>query len=131
LELSVLKFLLETHGYRVFGASLPEEAIALFSAHRPLDLVLVADYEKTIGVTGRELVVRLKALANYVPIILLGDLSLPGQLHMADALVSKKQSGSAELLQRIKVMSARKRGPKIGSKRMVRELVMYQEEISA
>ena len=132
-ELSVLSFLLETHGYRVLTARSKHEAVTIFSSCYGISLVLVADYKRHVKgqTTGKQLVVELKGAASYVPIILLGDLSEPAQLHMADALVSKAQCRPEELLERIKVMSARKRGPKIGSKRMVRELVMYQEEISA
>jgi hypothetical protein len=41
-----------------------------------------------------------------------------GELHGADALVGKKNCSSQELLERIKVMSARKRGPRKGVQRM-------------
>jgi len=51
--------------------------------------------------------------------ILLGDPQKMGdQLHGADALLPKKTCSAQELLERIKVMSARKRGPRKGSTRM-------------
>jgi two-component system, OmpR family, response regulator CpxR len=50
--------------------------------------------------------------------ILLGDpQSMGGQIHAADALIAKKQCSPQELLERIKVMSARKRGPRKGTVR--------------
>jgi hypothetical protein len=41
-----------------------------------------------------------------------------GEMHTADAVLPKKNCTSQELLERIKVMSARKRGPRKGSQRM-------------
>ena len=47
---------------------------------------------------------------------LLGDPQrLGGEMHTADAVLAKKNCTSQELLERIKVMSARKRGPRKGS----------------
>jgi hypothetical protein len=40
-----------------------------------------------------------------------------GDIHAADALLAKKNCSSQELLEKIKVMSARKRGPRKGSVR--------------
>jgi hypothetical protein len=52
--------------------------------------------------------------------ILLGDPQKMGdQLHAADALLHKKTCAPQELLERIKVMSARKRGPRKGSTRLM------------
>jgi DNA-binding response OmpR family regulator len=52
--------------------------------------------------------------------ILLGDPQKMGvEMHAADALLAKKNCSPQELLERIKVMSARKRGPRKGSQRMV------------
>jgi glutamate dehydrogenase/leucine dehydrogenase len=39
-------------------------------------------------------------------------------MHAADALLAKKNCSAHELLERIKVMSARKRGPRKGTVRM-------------
>jgi hypothetical protein len=50
--------------------------------------------------------------------ILLGDPQKMGSdLHSADAMLAKKNCSPQELLERIKVMSARKRGPRKGSVR--------------
>ena len=44
--------------------------------------------------------------------IMLGDpKTIAGEMHSADALLCKKTIAPAELLVRIKVMAARKRGP--------------------
>jgi DNA-binding response OmpR family regulator len=68
---------------------------------------------------GGQLVERLKQIASHVPMILLGDPQrLGGEMHTADAVLAKKNCTSQELLERIKVMSARKRGPRKGSQRL-------------
>jgi hypothetical protein len=52
--------------------------------------------------------------------ILLGDpQAAGGEIHVADAMLAKKNCSSHELLERIKVMSARKRGPRKGTQRVV------------
>ena len=108
LELSVLKFMLATNGYRVVAANNGQEAIGIFS-DTAVDLVL-SDYAMP-QMNGDQLVNR--------PMILLGDPQKMGdQLHGADALLAKKSCSPQELLERIKVMSARKRGPRKGAIRM-------------
>jgi DNA-binding response OmpR family regulator len=65
------------------------------------------------------LVERLKQIASHVPMIVLGDPQrMAGEMHAADALLAKKNCSPLELLERIKVMSARKRGPRKGSQRL-------------
>ncbi len=115
-ELSVLKFMLSTNGYRVVSASTGQEAIGVFK-EAPVDLVL-AEFAMP-QMTGKQLVERLKGIAAHVPMILLGDpQAMSGGLQMADAQLAKKNCTSQELLERIKIMSARKRGPRKGSQRM-------------
>ena len=116
-DLSVLKFMLATNGYRVVSASNPQEAIELFGDMQ-VDLVL-SDYAMP-QMNGDQLVSRLKQIASHVPMILMGDPKKMGeQLHGADALIAKKNVTPQELLERIKVMSARKRGPRKGSMRVL------------
>ena len=115
-ELSVLKFMLATNGYRVISASNGQEAIGLF-AETAVDLVL-ADFAMP-QMNGSQLVDRLKQIASHVPMILLGDpQKMITDIHAADALLAKKNCTAQELLERIKVMSARKRGPRKGSVRV-------------
>ena len=114
-ELSVLKFMLATNGYRVVSATNGREAISIFS-ETAVDLVLT-DYSMP-QMNGCQLVERLKQIAAHVPMILLGDpQKMAGEMHAADALLAKKSCSPQELLERIKVMSARKRGPRKGSQR--------------
>ena len=115
-ELSVLTFMLATNGYRVLSALNGQEAIGMFSA-TTVDLVL-ADFAMP-QMNGDQLVGRLKQVAPHVPMILLGDPQKMGSdIHAADAFMSKKNRTALELLERIKVMSARKRGPRKGSVRV-------------
>ena len=114
-ELSVMSFMLNTNGYRVVPATNGQEAIELFAGNQ-VDLVL-ADYAMP-QMNGNLLVNRLKQIASHVPMILLGDpQAMGGQIHVADALLAKKQCSPQELLERIKIMSARKRGPRKGTLR--------------
>jgi CheY-like chemotaxis protein len=114
-ELSVLSFMLTTNGYKVLPATSGQEAIALFSQSQ-VDLVL-ADFGMP-QMNGHQLVHRLKQITGHVPMILLGDpQAMAGQIHAADALLAKKQCTPQDLLERIKQMSARKRGPRKGTLR--------------
>lgn len=115
-ELSVLKFMLSTNGYRVMSACNGHEAIGIFSEMQ-VDLVL-SEFAMP-QMSGDQLVRRLKQIAAHIPMILLGDPQKMGDaLHGADALLAKKNCSPHELLERIKVMSARKRGPRKGSTRI-------------
>lgn len=121
-DLSVLKFLLSTHGYRVLAATSGPQAVELF-AETAVDLVL-ADCEMP-QMNGRQLVERLKSMAGHVPMILLGNPQrMATELHAADLLLGKKSCSPVELLERVKLMSARKRGPRKGSQRAVPAAVL-------
>ena len=124
LELSVLKFMLSTNGYRVLSATTGQEAVSIFSGTQ-VDLVL-ADFAMP-QMNGSQLVERLKQIASHVPMILLGEPQKMGsELHRADAMLAKKNCSPLELLERIKVMSARKRGPRKGSVRIQTGLELAQ-----
>jgi DNA-binding response OmpR family regulator len=123
-ELSVMSFMLSTNGYRVLSATNGQEAIAAFSSVA-VDLALV-DYTLP-QMNGGQLVGRLKRMASHVPMILLGDpQSMASEMHMADALMAKKNCSPHELLERIKVMSARKRGPRKGAQRHIPSMELAQ-----
>jgi two-component system response regulator CpxR len=124
-DLSVLKFMLKTNGYKVLTATNGDEAIALFGDNA-VDLVL-SDYAMP-KMDGNQLVKRLKLLAAHVPMVLLGDpQKMDGQQHGADALVGKQTCSPQELLERIKIMSARKRGPRKG---MLRQAAATATELA-
>jgi two-component system, OmpR family, response regulator CpxR len=116
-DLSVLKFMLVTNGYRVLAATNGQDAIALF-ADNQIDLVLTDPAMPQMS--GDQLVLKLKQIASHVPMVILGDpQKMNGQIHGADALLAKKNCSPQELLERVKIMSARKRGPRKGVSRLV------------
>jgi len=114
-ELSLMKFLLETHGYRVLTAQFEQEAVALFVAFQ-VDLAMVTNHKE--DERGTKLAERLKTISAQVPIILLVEGSSP-QFTVSDAMVARKNCDSKELLERVKMMSARKRGPRKNTERTV------------
>ena len=108
--LSVASYMLTTNKYRVLATTSGQEATDIFSQTQ-IDLVL-ADYAMP-QINGAQLVSRLKQIASNIPMILLGDpQAMGGQIHLADALLDKKRCTTAELLERIRIMSQRKRGPR-------------------
>ena len=116
-ELSVLKFTLATSGYRVLAALNGQEAITIFATTPQIDLVL-SDTNMP-HMSGAQLAERLKRMRPHVPMILLGDAKGgSGEIHVADAVLARKNCSSFELLERVKVMSARKRGPRKGAQRI-------------
>ena len=110
--LSVRKFMLETRGYRVLTAASSEQALELFR-EGGIDLVLsdlIMPY-----MDGNELIRRMKELAPEVPAILIsGSVKAFDRANRADAFLPKGACSPVELLERIRVMVARKRGPKKG-----------------
>ena len=111
---SVLSYILVTHAYKVVQATSGEQAIELFTSMQ-VDLVL-ADVDMH-GMNGVELARKLKAIAEHIPIILLGDLEkMADGFPYAYTLLNKNTVSSAELLYRVKLLSVGKKGPKPGFK---------------
>lgn len=108
--LSVRKFLLETRGYRVLTALDGESALEIFH-QGGIDLV-VCDLIMP-RMDGNELVRRMKDLAPEVPALLMsGCAKTFDGANRADAFLPKGACCPVELLERIRLMVARKRGPK-------------------
>jgi CheY-like chemotaxis protein len=109
--LAVRKFLLETRGgYRVVAAHDGAEAVDRFRAGG-IDLVL-SDLVMP-HMDGNEMVRRMKEIAPEVPMILIsGSVKAYDHGNRADAFLPKGTSTPGEMLERIRVMIARKRGPK-------------------
>ena len=119
-ELSVLKYTLSINGYRVLAATNGQEAIAIFAKAPQIDLVL-ADTNMP-QMSGAQLAERLKRMRSHIPMLLLGDVqATSAELHVADAVLARKNCSSFELLERVKLMSARKRGPRKGAQRIVND----------
>jgi len=108
--LSVRKFMLETRGYRVLTAHTAAEALELFAAGN-VDLVLSDLIMPQMD--GNELVRRMKSMAPEVPtIILSGSVKNFERASSADAFLPKGACTPLEVLEPIRLMIARKRGPR-------------------
>ena len=108
--LAVRKFMLETRGYRVLTALSGYDALEIFRIGG-IDLVL-SDLVMP-QMDGNEMVRRMKELSPEVPTILVsGTVKAFERANRADAFLPKGACTPAEVLERIRVMIARKRGPK-------------------
>jgi CheY-like chemotaxis protein len=111
--LSVRKFLLETRGYRVLAMNSGAEAMDYLRGVMPgsVDL-LIADVIMP-QMDGNELVRRAKQLHPGLPTLLVsGTVSNFERAAAADAFLPKGACSPAEMLDRIRILVARKRGPK-------------------
>jgi CheY-like chemotaxis protein len=108
--LSVRKFMLETKGYRAVCVLHAQAALERFEAGG-VDMVLS---DLTIpGMDGNEMVRRMKQQAPEVPMVLIsGTVKDFSRADAADAFLPKGANNSLELLERIRVLMVRKRGPK-------------------
>lgn len=120
-RLSVLTFLLTTHGYRVLPSAGAEQALLLFRMEPP-DLVL-ADLDMPVT-NGAQMGEKMKGTCGHVPIMLLGNgEKLNGLPYCADAVLLPDAPTSV-LLDRVSTLSARKRGPKKRVSEVLRELAI-------
>ena len=96
--LSVRTFLLETRGYRVINATTSREALEILEA---------------TGQGKLDLVKRAKMLHPLLPaLIVSGTVTAQDRALAGDAFLPKGAQSPLELLDKIKVLVARKRGPK-------------------
>ncbi len=111
--LSVRTFLLETRGYRVLAARCSEDALDLLGQNLPGSIDLLLSDLLLPGVDGNELVRRAKYKHPGLPAILLsGTVNAADRACCADVFLPKKDSSPADMLERIRVLVARKRGPR-------------------
>jgi two-component system response regulator CpxR len=109
-SLSIRKVMLETRGYRVITCSNGEEALRVFK-NGSIDLVLT-DLVMP-GLDGTELVARIKELSPQTPAILFsGKIKVYEKDTLADVFLPKGMYAPVELLERIRLLLVRKRGPK-------------------
>ncbi|HEY0564877.1 MAG TPA: response regulator [Terriglobales bacterium] len=112
---SVRKFMLETNGYRVLIAHSAKEALELFREN-PVDLVL-SDLMMP-DLNGAELVKQVKEMSPSTPAILFsGKIRTYDEGTHADIFLPKGTAAPIELLERIRLLLVRKRGPKKGVRR--------------
>ncbi len=109
-SLSIRKVMLETRGYRVITATSGEEALERFR-RGGVDLLL-SDLIMP-GIDGHRLVDEVKTLSPQTPAILFsGKIRVYDRDTRADVFFPKGTYAPAELLERIRLLLVRKRGPK-------------------
>ena len=118
-SLSVRKFMLETRGYRVLTALNAAQALELYG-QGGIDLVLSDLIMPQMD--GNELIHRMKSIQSDVPMILMsGSVRAYERASHADAFLPKGACSPVEVLERIRIMIARKRGPKKSNQANVQE----------
>ena len=111
--LSVRKFMLETRGYRVVDSASAQAALERFG-EGGIDLI-VSDLLLP-GMDGNELVRRIKAEAPEMPALLLSSTVKDfARASAADAFLPKGAVTPTEMVERIRTLLVRKRGPKRAS----------------
>ena len=108
--LSIRKVILETRGYRVIACSNGRDALEAFR-RGGVDLVL-ADLLMP-EMDGSELIDQIKKISPQTPAILFsGRVKIYERDTRADLFLPKGMYAPAELLERIRLLLVRKRGPK-------------------
>ena len=111
--LSVRTFLLETRGYRVLSATNSLQALELVSSSLPGSIDLLLCDLILPQMDGNELVRRAKQLHPGLPaMIVSGTVNAFDRAINADVFLPKGASSPAEMIERIRILVARKRGPK-------------------
>ncbi len=109
-SLSIRKVLLETRGYRVLAFSNAKQALDRF-AEGGVDLVLT-DLVMPV-VDGAKLIQGIKNISPETPAILLsGTVKIYEQESSADIFLAKGMHLPVDLLERVRQLLVRKRGPK-------------------
>jgi two-component system response regulator CpxR len=111
--LSVRTFLLETRGYRVIALASPHDALEAIGHSLPgaIDLLLCDLLMPQMD--GNELVRRAKQMQPMLPaMIVSATVSAYDRAGQADCFLPKGAGSPAEMLERIRVLVARKRGPR-------------------
>jgi DNA-binding response OmpR family regulator len=108
--LSIRKVMLETRGYRVLAFHRADEALEVFR-RGGIDLVLTDLIMPDVD--GSRLIAEVKNLSPQTPAVLIsGRTKIYERETLADVFLSKGMYEPADLLERIRVLLIRKRGPK-------------------
>jgi len=109
-SLSHRKIMLETRGYRVTSFTRAEDALARFQ-QGGIDLV-IADMTMP-GMDGPQLIAKVKERSPQTPAILIsGKARIYDHDSQADVFLAKGMYAPADLLERVRLLLVRKRGPK-------------------
>lgn len=108
--LSIRKILLETRGYRVLAHNNGESALEAFR-RGGVDLVLTDLIMP--GVDGSRLIEEVKAISPQTPAVLIsGRVKIYERDSQADVFLPKGMYEPADLLEKVRLLLIRKRGPK-------------------
>ncbi len=111
--LSVRTYLLDIHGYRVLSAQTAHEALELIGRAQPGSIDLLLCDLQMPQMDGNEIVRRAKQLHPGLPtLIVSGTVTAYDRAGHADAFLPKGASSPQEMIAKVKMMVARKRGPK-------------------
>jgi two-component system response regulator CpxR len=111
--LSVRKFLLETRGYRVVAVTTSAEALVYLEGAVEGSVDLLLSDLVMPQMDGNELIRRAKKIMPSLPALLIsGTVSSFERAAAADAFLPKGGCAPAEVLDRVRILVARKRGPK-------------------
>jgi two-component system response regulator CpxR len=111
--LSIRTFLLETRGYRVIAVTTAQEALEQVKRSMPGSIDLLLADLLLPQMDGNELVRRAKHHNPSLPAMLVsGTVASFDRATSADVFLPKGACSPFELLERIRVLVARKRGPK-------------------
>jgi CheY-like chemotaxis protein len=109
--LSIRKILLETRGYRVVACSNGAQALEAFRGGG-VDLVLT-DLIMPGGFDGSQLIEEIKTISPHTPAVLIsGRVKIYEHNSLADVFLPKGMYEPVDLLERIRLLLIRKRGPK-------------------
>jgi len=109
-SLSHRKIMLETRGYRVVSFTRGAEALERFK-HGGIDLV-VTDMAMP-GMDGPQLIAAVKSLSPQTPAILISSKARTyDHESQADVFLTRGMYAPADLLERVRLLLVRKRGPK-------------------
>jgi two-component system response regulator CpxR len=112
-QLGIRKFLLETRGYRVVGMGSSAEALEYLKEAMPGSVDLLMSDLIMPQMDGNELIRRAKQMHPGLPSLLVsGTVTSFDRAANADAFLPKGACSPIEVLDRIRILVARKRGPK-------------------
>jgi CheY-like chemotaxis protein len=111
--LSVRTFLLETRGYRVISSLSAAHALEVIQQSTPGSLDLLLCDLVMPQMDGNELVRRAKHMQPGLPAMIVSNMVASfDRASAADAFLPKGACSPAELIERVRVLVARKRGPR-------------------
>jgi len=109
-SLSHRKIMLETRGYRVAAFTRGEEALDRF-LQGGIDLI-IADMAMP-GLDGPQLIAKIKDASPHIPAILISSkIRIYSHDSKADVFLTKGMYAPADLLERVRLLLVRKRGPR-------------------